>query len=138
MNILNRLEVLVLSGRLDFEFLSGVDCESLLDDRDSDPFDSKWVEEFKIVSDIFSSKYKTKEDEERIERIREIVFKMVSTITGGGEIASYISDDFELIAKAAFIDYDSSWVGALLESYMNFKIPQGQLDENSKSVSEII
>jgi hypothetical protein len=137
MNILNRLEAHVLSGRLDFKFLSDVDCESSLDDRDSPPFDSKWVEEFNIVSDIFSNKYRTKEDEERIERIREVVFEKVSNITGG-EIASYISDDFELIAKAALIGYDSSWVGALLESYMNRKIPLGQLDENSKSVSEMI
>jgi hypothetical protein len=80
-------------------YFANLDCDAALDARDSDDdFDSAWC---KVSEDV---KRRCKEVgmsawvKSLIERIRQESFLAVSRATKQHEIASYVSDDFELMA----------------------------------------
>ena len=76
------------------DIFSMADCDTLLDKRDSDPsFDVTYRE----VWDR-NAKLKFILNSEATESIRQRSFLTVSNATEQHEIASYVSDDFELIA----------------------------------------
>ena len=76
------------------DIFSNADCNSLLDKRDSDSsFDSTYGAVWDTIE-----KHKSKLDRDPTEPIRKQSFLAVSNVTQQHEIASYVSDDFELVA----------------------------------------
>lgn len=83
------------SGEIPFaEMFASADCDSLVDQRDSDPeFDATYRE---IRERHEKLRFILNRDP--AEQIRKQAFLTVSNATQEHEIASYVSNDFELIA----------------------------------------
>lgn len=105
---------------------------SLLDIRDRDEFDDDWVktaEEIQAHWEIFEN---AENLEFTIRDIREQAFQKSFAACGGHEVAGYISDDFEIIAKAAILSLDGSLITQLREAYDQGVIPP-HIDRNDVS-----
>lgn len=129
-----KLYKLVNEGKLlGHELFKGVDLEKVLDERDTDPFDTIWVrvsEEVQSLDPSYSNK--------KSEGIRELAFKASYKNGGEGDIAAYISDDFGLIDDALRLGYNSPWLSGLFQCYVNNSVPCGTLNPQSKTLAELI
>jgi hypothetical protein len=73
-----------------------------------------------------------------VESIREIAFKITYDSTESSDLASYISDDFGLIAEALFLNYNDDWLNALLKEYTKSKVPHNTLIPLKGKLEEFI
>lgn len=94
--------------------------DSYLDLRDSEDFEDKWVHDYNSL-EIFTY---SAEQKKHINIIREFAFKQCLKVTHHSELSSYVSDDFELLAKAACNDYTSEFLTSMHEAYKKGKLPQ--------------
>jgi len=78
------------------------------------------------------------ETEKNILLIQETVFKKVYEITSNGELAGYVSDDFELFGKAVVIDCKDNWLSAVFEQYCLDIFPTGEIKMSDRSICEIM
>lgn len=51
----------------------------------------------------------------------------ICSLSGHGELAEYVSDDFGLIADSRILKYSDIWLDKLISSYENANIPCGNL-----------
>jgi hypothetical protein len=105
-----------------------VDCNVVLDDRDSPPFDSEWVRVDRLVKSTQRDIRLGEDQWKLIDEVRKIAFLQTAKFVGQHEICGYISDDFGLIATALALCYDDEWLTALWTSYKGGKIPCGDLE----------
>ena len=96
----------------------------ILDKRDGKPFDQDWIASYKRIEAIWSDYEASDELIDLIEEIRKESFLAASRATSQHEIASYISDDFDLISKYIALSAEDSFVGNLLSIYMEDRIPK--------------
>lgn len=109
-----------LSNPCFFDFLKKISIDDVLDSRESDPFDTPWMESFNRLEVITFSK----EDVEFIDKLREKSFKKSFRVINNPEISSRISDDIELIAKDMIIGNVNEWpVTNLWASYKKGEFP---------------
>ncbi len=101
-----------------------IDLDTILDCRDLPPFDSNWVKCYNEIENELVKNPLSNEDLSTIDIIREKAFKAVSSLTSQHEIASYISDDFDLIAKSMALSSNNAFATVLYKSYCDGKIPQ--------------
>lgn len=114
----------VVSGRLsDGLDLARVDCDALLDARDGEPFESVWLQSKATVDEAWTRESPPRHDEFTVEWVRRTMFLSVSRATGQHEIASAVSDDLELIARAAAAGLRDAFVLSLWDSYRGGEIP---------------
>lgn len=116
-NSLYRLKEIIENEKF-FNFLLELNENDFWDIRDNHTFEEKWLNEYSILNDVKLDD----EVNELINEIREISFKNVYLKTGNEEIASYLSDDFELIAKSLFLNKDNWIITHLWKSYLQSKI----------------
>ncbi|CCN73307.1 hypothetical protein [Vibrio nigripulchritudo] len=107
--------------------------DNILDSRDEAPFDSEWVEIYTLISQEYEQT-KPQEDEEAIESIRKSAFFASEQFFGTHEISSYISDDFDLIAKAIVTNTQDKRITWLLDYYINHGIPHKLIKTHEKSI----
>jgi hypothetical protein len=117
------------SAILDGEFLSkacfyDLDLDAIFDGRDDSYFDAIWVKSFKCMEPLPISS----QDKQQVDKIRELAFKSTYKYTGDPDLSAYVSDDFELIAKAFLLDLSDPFVNALWLSYRNNIIPAGKIE----------
>lgn len=101
-----------------------LDIDTLLDSRDSAPFDAEWVRVYKELEALKKSQSVGGTDSTAI---REQVFMLVYNMSGSGELAEYVSDDFGLIADAKALNYSDPWLMLLISKYESATIPCGDL-----------
>ena len=100
-------------------------CDALLDQRDQDPkFEAEWTKVHRELSARRSDL--TQAQLGAVEFIRREAFFLASRMTHQHEIASYISDDFELFALASGLAQDNAFLENLFGSYLHsgFGVPQ--------------
>ncbi len=86
-------------------FFKNLVIDDFLDRRDSNAFDTRWISDSNKLNNInFST-----EDLAYIAQLREITFKFIDQITMNTELAAYLSDDIELIAKSIITEQKNSW-----------------------------
>jgi hypothetical protein len=133
MNKLEKLKDLLLTGALLSENTFNIDdVDFILDSRDTDAFDSAWMRNYNLIRK--NEKLNTTEVKKIVEFIREISYKA----TQSSDLASYISDDFGLIAEASIIDYNDDWVNALANEYVEERVPCNGLKPLKSDLSKII
>ena len=71
-----------------------------------------------------------------IDAIREKSFLMAYNLSKSGDIASCVSDDFEIICKAYILDYNDNWLNSLVMSYARGEFPCGKLSMINYNVNE--
>lgn len=117
-------ELIAKLEKIDF---SNMDIDNLLDNRDKDPFDSEWVRVYKEIEAIKKEKSYTDEDKNYASNVREKVFMKICNLSGHGELAEYVSDDFGLIVDSRILKYSDIWLDKLISSYESANIPCGNL-----------
>ncbi|MET3942618.1 hypothetical protein ABIC22_005430 [Paenibacillus sp. PvP094] len=102
------------------EMFQGLDIDSYLDKRDDSVFADEWMSAYqRWVQDADSIA-----EDELLRASREQAFKQTLHHTGDPELAGYVSDDIGLIGAAMLQgESEHTFVGQLLESYHNGKLP---------------
>lgn len=100
---------------------------AMLDNRDRKPFDPEWVRVDKAVKQLELDQQLSDEDKTAIDELRETTFKRTYQVVVNGELAGYVSDDFDLIARALVVDYRDAWLDALWAKYQTGDFPHGGL-----------
>jgi len=121
--ILNKL-LISLDG-IDEDFI-----DELLDSRDSDPFDSNWVEAYEILKQ--NNKNINANDKNEVdkflEEIRKDVFIKTMKASQSSDLAAYVSDDFEMIGTALILGGSNSFIASMLNSYMMGVVPDNSME----------
>ena len=124
MNNLQELNSLLLeSNLLNFTNLDNETIDEMLDSRDSSEFESDWLK----VSQTLEKKKFSADNLASIENIREIAYKKTFDTTNHSELAAYVADDFEMIAKSLLSDFADEWLNALFLSYLHGLFPHSKI-----------
>lgn len=102
--MLDRMLIEIESNRTIYDALfKDCDIDELLDMRDDKEFDSEWIRVYHVLNIAKIEHYEKK----KIDQIREKSFLKVYNLLQSSEIASCVSDDFEIICKADVTCYDN-------------------------------
>ncbi|WP_263143569.1 hypothetical protein [Pseudomonas sp. RIT-PI-AD] len=120
-----------LKGLLSKDFLSSYNDEEkiieCLDSRDTDSFDSEWVEIDKLLTEKIADSSDGNHIESIQEHYRKAFFEKVIRITGSAELASYVSEDIELIIGAVYFSIENCFIFSLVDSYMKNIVPDNNM-----------
>ena len=116
----------IRAGRLlPATLFAGLDCDEIVDARDSDPdFEREWLAARATLSAKWTGRRPSPAACACIEDLRRESFLAVSSATDQHELSSYISDDFELIAWASIVGEVPPVVAWLWESYAAGTVPR--------------
>ena len=103
--------------------LTGVDLDALLDRRDAAAFDTAWNAAFTAIEARWYTEKIPRSVDKAIDRLRKAAFKAVSRATAEHGIAAYVSDDFELIARARALEFEDAFVAGLWAAYKEGRVP---------------
>ena len=110
------------------------DIFKLLDLRDEIAFDSAWMTAFyKVEGQCVAEEIKS-----IIDKIRECSFLCAYDASNSDEIASCVSDDFELLTKCYILGVNDFWLNSVILSYSNHIFPCGIIKPVHVSVDEAI
>lgn len=113
-------------------YFDDYDFDELLDMRDDEEFDSEWIRVYNVLNQV-----EVEQDEKKtIDAIREKSFLMAYNLSESSDIASCVSDDFEIICKAYFLHYNDNWLNSLIMSYAKGEFPCGKLNIINNGVEE--
>lgn len=105
-----------------------LDCDAALDARDRDSeFDSEWVSLSEEIEGKWAATTVPPEVSALAEDIRRESFLAVSRATQQHEIASYVSDDFELIVRGRLLGMEGSFLRQLWAVYDRGDFPRPPL-----------
>lgn len=112
--------------------LDGVDDDfvnDLLDNRDSDPFDSQWV-----IADGVLEEYKKSLNSTAVVELNRFsamigkkYYSMAIKKTHSSDLAGYVSDDFRLICETLACSIGNTFVFSLVGTYLAGGIPKNGL-----------
>ena len=121
----------ITEGRLlPAQILDVYDCDEVLDQRDNDSdFEKQWLRINAEIKKLLQDRNVEYEIQQLAEDIRRESFLAISRVTVQHEIASYISDDFGLIAEALMVEYDDPWLNGLWVAYKNHRLPTPPIKE---------
>lgn len=128
-NLISKVEK---RGMLKKGSFSNESIDVLLDLRDQEEFDSEWM---RIFNKIKEKKFDNLIEKE-IEQIREKTFISAYDFSNSSDIASCVSDDFEMICRAYIIKLDDEWLNALIMSYANYIFPCGKLKVIKENIND--
>ncbi|WP_420457102.1 hypothetical protein [Rubrivirga sp.] len=117
------------------DLFEAIDLDSVLDERDNDPFDREWMRCNDVVQSLLEEQGDVPED---VSDLARQSFLAASNATDQHDIASYVSDDFRLIAEALSVGYEDQWLSSLLREYGRSQFPTGVLRPSGQTLSEVI
>jgi hypothetical protein len=105
-----------------------LDCDAALDARDGHAeFDGEWVRQSEEVQRLWAKAEVSAADRALAEDIRRESFLAVSRATRQHEIASYVSDDFDLIVRGRLVGTEGGYLGQLWDVYERGEFPRPPL-----------
>jgi hypothetical protein len=136
---LQKIERLVFADELPAaDALNRDEYDTLLDERDADEFAMPWTDAYELSKGPFKQIGADKDLKARLDKMREHVYKRVYNQTKVSDLASYTSDDIELVLRYLLTRMSSSWVNALWLSYKEGAIPSGPLSETAGELPQLI
>lgn len=111
------------------------DVFSTLDARDEHSFSLKWMDAFRAIEAAKTTAGPRSEDATTVNAIREAAYLQSYTRWKSPELASYISDDFDLIADAITVDSADQWIAGLLREYLSGRVPVAGLGSAEGSIA---
>jgi hypothetical protein len=121
------------------QILFAYNWDDLLDARESDEdFEEQWLRANAEVKKLLAELNLGNEVQQIVEDIRRESFLAASKLTSQHEIASYISDDFGLIAEAILAEYDDAWLNGLWLAYKQHYLPIPPVGKHSGKLSDLI
>jgi hypothetical protein len=115
----------IKSGRLlSRDWIAIVDCDAILDARDANAdFENNWLRLKEEVDRRWVDIRADRTLAQLAEEIRKQAFLAISEATRQHEIASYVSDDFDLIARGLAVKMSDTFLFQLLDCYRRNEIP---------------
>ncbi|HKT62561.1 MAG TPA: hypothetical protein VJR91_03170 [Burkholderia sp.] len=111
----------VPSAPVFFGFLGDVDCDSVLDSRDAEPFDAPWMAAF----DAIDGDPGTAIDRPAVDTLREKAFKLAFGASGNAGAAACVPDCIEPIARSRMSGRTVGWPARILwNAYQNGRFPR--------------
>jgi hypothetical protein len=109
-------------------YFAELDCDAALDCRDRDEaFDASWVRLYEEVQRRWARASVAVNLRTLAEAIRQESFLAVSRATGQHEIASYVSDDFDLVVRGRLVGLADPLLDQLWRVYDEGKFPRPPL-----------
>ncbi|MEM7602072.1 MAG: hypothetical protein AAF357_11740 [Verrucomicrobiota bacterium] len=99
------------------------DLDAILDQRDLDDFEDDWIKAAEDVQYHWEKFADAESTTNTIDLIREAAFKKCFEYTEESEISGYVSDDFELMAKASAMSLDSPYLKNMMKVYSDGGVP---------------
>ena len=99
------------------------DLDAILDQRDLGDFEDDWIKAAEDVQYHWEKFADAESTTGTIDQIRELAFKKCYDYTEESEIAGYVSDDFELMAKASAMSLDSPYLEGMMKTYSDGGVP---------------
>lgn len=110
----------ILLGESTFEDL---DADWILSGRDEPDFEREWLRLFECLKDVTFDA----DENQKINQLRDAAFKATFKNCSNPDLAGYVSDDFEVIAKGVAREPEDAFLAKLLETYVAHSIPCGTL-----------
>ena len=107
---------------------------AMLHQRDGDAFDAQWVRAFNAVEQVEQGRQLQPATENAIDELREATFLKVVDKTGHNELAAYVADDFDLLARAIVAGYRDAWLDWLWAEYQAGRFPHEAPDADASKV----
>lgn len=112
---------------------------AMIHTRDADAFDAQWVRAYNAVEQAERNRQLEAESENAIDELREETFLKALAKTSHDEIAAYVADDFDLLARAVVADYRDSWLDWLWAEYQSGRFPHALPDaDTSADTSKVL
>jgi hypothetical protein len=128
-----RLKQLVEDGKVMFRStFSVIPIDEALARRDLEPFEREWM---RVYDDLAR---RLPDEPPIVQEIRENVYRSVYDLTENPDVAAYASDDFGLIATAAFLGYEDEWLNGLWVKYRSGAFPAGDVTPVSGKIAALI
>lgn len=118
---------------INYKVFNENNIDRLLDLRDEEIFDSEWIRAFSNIEKLQLDQNNKK----LIDEIREEIYLKTYYNLGSDDIASCISDDFELISKYYILGINNDWVNSIIYVYSKNKFPCGKIDIIKCDIKEI-
>ncbi len=124
-NWLNAIVAAIASGRLvSAPYLHSLDCDIISDARQKDKkFVAEWIRIFKEAERRWAEAKIPDEERRLAEDIRRESFMAVSRATRQHEIASYVSDDLDLIVRGKLLAMNDELLDQLWAVYERGEFP---------------
>jgi hypothetical protein len=130
---LQKIKRLVFANELPAaETLNQEEYDTLLDERDAAEFSTPWADAYEASEEPFKQVDADQDLKARLDKVREHVYKRVYNQTKVSDLASYTSDDIDLIVRYLLTSMSSNWINALWLS------PSGPLNETAGELSHLI
>lgn len=115
----------IMDGRLLPPAVMGaLDHDPILDQRDDDAeFEAQWLRCYNEIEKQWATADIDQETEALKEDIRRESFLSVSRATEQHEIASYVSDDFDIIIRGSILGMGDEFLNRLWDAYDRNEIP---------------
>lgn len=115
----------IMSGSLlPPETVAALDHNAILDARDGDAeYEAEWLRCYRTIEEQWNAAEIDAAATALKEDVRRESFLTVSRATTQHEIASYVSDDFDIIARAALLGMNDPFVNRMWEAYDRGEIP---------------
>ncbi len=100
----------------------------MLEARDGEEFESQYSRAFSQVEALETSPF-TNDEVSDCQAIMRLAFKKSFALlsASSGEIAAYVADDFDLLARAIRVDLKDSWFEQFFSEYKSGRFPHGKL-----------
>ena len=106
------------------EYFGSLDCDAALDARDGDDaFVRAWMSQFEEVEKLWQTTGVGDSARKLAEVIRREAFLVVSRAAKQHEIASYVSDDFDIIVRGRLLGLPRRFLDRLWEMYERGEFP---------------
>jgi hypothetical protein len=107
--------------------VAALDHDGILDERDSDAaFEAEWTRCYNAIENQWRSAEVNHETTTLKDDIRRESFLSVSRATTQHEIASYVSDDFDMIVRGSILGLNDRFLNSLWDAYDRNEIPTPQ------------
>jgi hypothetical protein len=106
-----------------------------LDARNDEQFESEWL---RLHERLTAADKADDATEAALTRIRELAFKAAYRGTDDPDFAGYVSDDFELVARAIIVGEYDPWLNGLFAAYRDGRFPAAQVQPVQTSLEDLV
>ena len=111
-----------------------INAGDILTGRDGFEFEDEWIKLFNRIE----AENLSESDAVVVNQIREIAFKTAFQHCSDPDLSGYISDDFELISRGATEEINDHFLNALLEAYVDGRVPHEKAQGVGKSLRMLL
>ena len=105
--------------------IAKLDHDAILDERDCDAaFEAEWTRCYKEIEKNWAAFDVDQKTAGLVDDIRRESFLSVSRATTQHEIASYVSDDFDMIVRGSILGMNDPFLDRLWDVYNRSEIPR--------------